>query len=166
MAKILRDKAEWKSEFTANGSTKIEWLVDGNPKRPSGQSYSRFQNYFQSQTVEEYLNAGGTKGDLKYDWENKFLDLQLPETETKAPIELLEQSSSEPDPLTIAEEALPSDEVADSRAMSSAEDDFAGFKTEAVETEAVETVETDPVSTEMVEDVIPARSSRRNRVKA
>jgi hypothetical protein len=156
MAKQLRDKAEWKSEFSANGSTRIEWLVDGNPKRPSGQSYSRFERYFQSPTVEEYLKAGGTKGDLKYDWEQCFLDLHLMATEAKAPIELLEQ-----DPLTIVEEALP--------VLDAAEDDFAEFKTDAVVEEIqalLEPVVTDPILTEMVEEVAPVRSSRRNRAKA
>lgn len=73
----LRNVEEWDTNFGAPAA-KITWLVDGNPKRPHGKAHERFENYFGTATVEEYLNAGGTKGDLRYDWQHEFLDVELP----------------------------------------------------------------------------------------
>jgi hypothetical protein len=109
----LRNDSEWKNEFTANGDTEILWLVVTNPKRSYGKSYARFEQYFGSSTVSEYLANGGTKGDLKHDWKHRFLSLYLPETETVAPVELLTGGAPE------AEEPLP--------VLTPAEEEFAEF---------------------------------------
>jgi hypothetical protein len=77
MAKELRSKDEWNGAFN-RGETKIEWEVKGNPKRSGFKAHARFEQYFGAETVAQYLEKGGTKGDLRYDWENKFLSLQVP----------------------------------------------------------------------------------------
>jgi len=45
----------------------ISWNVKVNPKRKSSQAYARFEGYMGAKTVREYLERGGTRGDLKYD---------------------------------------------------------------------------------------------------
>lgn len=74
MATETRDMAGWTSSWYAN-ETPIQWEVKGNPKRSHGKSYVRFENYFGCETVGAYLEKGGTKGDLKYDWQHGFLSL-------------------------------------------------------------------------------------------
>ena len=78
----------WTSSWYAD-ETPIVWEVPGNPKRPHGKSYARFQSYFGAQTVGEYFKSGGTKGDLKYDWTNAFLSLGFPEND---PDEIIEKA--------------------------------------------------------------------------
>lgn len=77
MATKTRDMNEWDSSFAAPAA-KISWLVDGNPKRPHGKAHERFENYFGTDSVQGYLDAGGTKGDLRYDWQHQFLDIEAP----------------------------------------------------------------------------------------
>jgi hypothetical protein len=48
-------------------TTKLNWLIEANPKRPSGRAYARFAAYMTAATVQEYLDNGGTMADLKYD---------------------------------------------------------------------------------------------------
>ena len=47
--------------------TRLDWTVQANPKRPSGKAHARFASYMGKATVAEYLEAGGTMADLKYD---------------------------------------------------------------------------------------------------
>lgn len=47
--------------------TKLSWTITSNPKRPSGKAHQRFEAYLGKQTISEYLAAGGTLADLKYD---------------------------------------------------------------------------------------------------
>ena len=51
----------------------IVLLVQGNPKRPWGAAYKRFDLYWESMTVGEFLEAGGTRGDLWYDQDHGFI---------------------------------------------------------------------------------------------
>ena len=51
----------------------ITVLVDGNPKRPWGAAYRRFDLYWTGMTVGEFLAAGGTRGDLWYDQDHDFI---------------------------------------------------------------------------------------------
>jgi hypothetical protein len=53
--------------------TPISWLIDKNPKRPSGRAHARFESYMKATTVQEYLDTGGTMADLKYDQARGFL---------------------------------------------------------------------------------------------
>jgi hypothetical protein len=55
--------------------TPITWLISANPKRPSGKAYARFATYMESSTVADYLNAGGTLADLKYDASRAYLSI-------------------------------------------------------------------------------------------
>jgi hypothetical protein len=73
MATRIRNE-EWKSEL-GQSQNEIRWLVPANPKRSGFKAYDRFDRYFGAETVDEYLKAGGTKGDLRYDWEHQFLDI-------------------------------------------------------------------------------------------
>lgn len=54
--------------------TKLDWKITANPKRPSGKAYSRFEAYMNQPTVADYIAAGGTMADLKYDQSKGFLD--------------------------------------------------------------------------------------------
>jgi hypothetical protein len=86
MAVQLRNRDDFQPDWTSE-STKIIWEVDGNPKRPHGKAHARFEAYFGSETVKEYVENGGTKADLRYDWEHRFLDLEAvdePEDEVEA----------------------------------------------------------------------------------
>lgn len=74
MATETREMSGWTSSWYVN-ETPIQWEVKGNPKRSHGKSYSRFEKYFGAETVGAYLENGGTKGDLKYDWQHGFLSL-------------------------------------------------------------------------------------------
>lgn len=51
----------------------ITVLVDGNPKRPWGAAYRRFDLYWTGMTVGEFLEAGGTRADLWYDQDHGFI---------------------------------------------------------------------------------------------
>lgn len=55
--------------------SKITFNTKTNPKREGSKSHSRFQKYMGSKTVQEYLDNGGTKGDLKYDSEKDFITI-------------------------------------------------------------------------------------------
>ncbi len=59
----------------AHETTAIEWLVEKNPKRPSGKAHARFEKYMKATTVGDYLSAGGTKADLRYDADKGYLRL-------------------------------------------------------------------------------------------
>jgi hypothetical protein len=106
--KETRDIAGFDPMWT-DGSTKIHWLVDGNPKRPHGKSYGRFEAYFGSETVQEYLDKGGTKADLRYDWTKLFLDLESDESDDSetpdesAPVEMADAE-------TVKEENIAADD--------------------------------------------------------
>lgn len=89
----LRNTKEWNSQNGAE-TTNVEWKVKGNPKRSHGQSYKRFEAYFGATTVKEYLEAGGTKGDLRYDWQHGFLDLHpVDESGTASPVTEVTESA-------------------------------------------------------------------------
>ena len=47
--------------------TKLSWTITSNPKRPSGKAHQRFEAYLGKTTISDYLAAGGTMADLKYD---------------------------------------------------------------------------------------------------
>jgi hypothetical protein len=55
--------------------TKISFLVKSNPKREGSKAHARFSKYMGAKTVAEYLEKGGTKADLKYDSEKKFIQI-------------------------------------------------------------------------------------------
>ena len=63
-----------KFEFTAE--TRIEWTVKKNPKRFGSNAHARAQKYWNSETVQDYLDNGGTLADLKYDAQKNFLSLE------------------------------------------------------------------------------------------
>ena len=53
----------------------LTWTVEKNPKRPSGKAYKRFEAYLGTPTVADYLAAGGTLADLKYDNAKGYITL-------------------------------------------------------------------------------------------
>jgi len=59
--------------MTDSTSTKVTFTVKGNPKREGSKAHARFAKYMSARTVEEYMELGGTKGDLKYDQEKEFI---------------------------------------------------------------------------------------------
>ncbi len=46
---------------------KLTVLVEDNPKKEGSATRERFEHYFGSKTVGEYLEKGGTYGDIAYD---------------------------------------------------------------------------------------------------
>lgn len=60
-------KAE-KTESTKEKDTrKITLLTKENPKREGSASYERFELYRKAKTVADFLEAGGTTADIRYD---------------------------------------------------------------------------------------------------
>lgn len=54
---------------------RIVW-VGPNPKKQGSASYDRFALYREGMTVQEFLEAGGTTGDVKWDTERGFIKLE------------------------------------------------------------------------------------------
>jgi hypothetical protein len=55
--------------------TRVKFTVKSNPKREGSKAHARFSKYMAAKTVGEYLELGGTKADLKYDAEKKFIEI-------------------------------------------------------------------------------------------
>lgn len=54
----------------------VEFLVEANPKREGSKSHARWEDYAGTTTVGDYIAAGGTYGDLKYDAEHGFIKVE------------------------------------------------------------------------------------------
>lgn len=61
-------------------NTRLAWTTTSNPKRPSGKAHTRFAAYMGKSTVAEYLEAGGTMADLKYDNMKGYINFEVAET--------------------------------------------------------------------------------------
>lgn len=48
-------------------SSKVTVLVEANPKKEGSASRERFEHYFKSETIGDFLAAGGTYADVAYD---------------------------------------------------------------------------------------------------
>ena len=46
-----------------------------NPKRTGSKSWVRYEEYCDSKTIQEYLDNGGLKEDLRWDEKKKFLTI-------------------------------------------------------------------------------------------
>lgn len=57
-------------------NAKIKLLVAENPKKAGSASRARFEHYFKSETVGDYLHAGGTYADILYDVGHKFIEVE------------------------------------------------------------------------------------------
>jgi hypothetical protein len=55
---------------------KVKFLTESNPKRAGSKSFDRFAAYMGTVTVGEYIAAGGTYGDLKYDAEHGHISVE------------------------------------------------------------------------------------------
>ena len=55
-----------------DSSTEIK-IVQKNPKRPGSASYTRYEAYKKATTVAEYLDAGGSRADLRHDADKDYL---------------------------------------------------------------------------------------------
>ncbi len=53
----------------------VTFNVTSNPKREGSKAHARFAKYIGSETVQAYLDSDGTKGDLRYDWDKGFIDI-------------------------------------------------------------------------------------------
>lgn len=54
---------------------KITLLSTENPKKPNSKSYERFALYRSGMTVTEFVNAGGTAADVKWDAQRGFINV-------------------------------------------------------------------------------------------
>lgn len=54
---------------------KIKLITKENPKREGSASHTRYELYRTSKTVQEYINAGGTLPDLKWDSEKGHIEI-------------------------------------------------------------------------------------------
>ena len=57
----------------AADTRKITLLVKENPKRKGSESAKRFSLYGKAKTVVEFLKAGGTTSDIRWDADHKFI---------------------------------------------------------------------------------------------
>ena len=55
-----------------NGDTTISYVA--NPKRSGSKAHARYEEYQAAATIQEALDLGATKADLKYDAEHQFLE--------------------------------------------------------------------------------------------
>jgi hypothetical protein len=53
----------------------IRILVAENPKKPGSKAYARFQLYKEGMTVAAFLRSGGTRSDLHWDIDKKYIDI-------------------------------------------------------------------------------------------
>ena len=53
----------------------LKCLVTENPKKQGSKSRERFEHYFTSNTVKEFLDKGGTYGDIAYDIARKRISV-------------------------------------------------------------------------------------------
>jgi hypothetical protein len=53
----------------------LKLLVEENPKKEGSKARERFQHYFKSKTVGDYLAAGGTYQDIAYDVGRSFIQV-------------------------------------------------------------------------------------------
>jgi Protein of unknown function (DUF2786) len=58
-----------------NTVPRIRILAPANPKKPGSNAWHRFNLYKDGMTVREFLAAGGTRSDLHYDVDHKFIDI-------------------------------------------------------------------------------------------
>lgn len=63
--KAAKEASEPKS--SGPDKRKIKLLTKENPKREGSASYERFEHYRKAKTVQDFLDAGGTRADLKHD---------------------------------------------------------------------------------------------------
>ena len=73
-------RARSSRERTLNGLTKLDLdqpisLMQVNPKRVGGKSRARYEIYKEAKTVREFLELGGTTGDLKHDRGKGFINV-------------------------------------------------------------------------------------------
>jgi hypothetical protein len=54
---------------------KITLLAKENPKREGTASFDRFKLYKTGMTIQQYLDAGGTMGDIAWDQKNEYIKL-------------------------------------------------------------------------------------------
>ena len=54
---------------------KITLLAKENPKRAGSAAHKRFALYSKHTTVAAFLKAGGTRADLRWDAEHKFINI-------------------------------------------------------------------------------------------
>lgn len=80
--KTESQKSEIKTaEITANinginitKDTKLSYIQE-NPKRKNSKSRERFSKYMKAKTVAQFYEMGGTRGDLRYDENKKFVTI-------------------------------------------------------------------------------------------
>lgn len=82
----------------------VQFLTDGNPKRVGSKSFDRFAAYMGAGTVGEYIAAGGTYGDLKYDAEHGHISVEGFDAVVK---ERKERAPKAAEPTPKAEKAAP-----------------------------------------------------------
>ncbi len=64
------------NETPVAAGAKVTFARKDNPKREGSKAHARFQSYMGAKTVDEYLERGGSKADLKYDWEKSFIEVE------------------------------------------------------------------------------------------
>ncbi len=77
-AKKVKDESESSgrrgrtSEFAGK---KLKLLTKENPKRAGSGAFKRFELYSDVKTVDDFIAAGGTYGDIKYDLEAGYIEV-------------------------------------------------------------------------------------------
>lgn len=74
-AKPAKEKAERASRGRWQPTDKITVLSKENPKKVGTGAHERFELYKKHNTVEKYLEAGGTRADLNWDSKQKFIKI-------------------------------------------------------------------------------------------
>jgi len=72
----MQDRPRLYGEFPQL-TTRVNFLIEQNPKRPGTKSWYRFEKYFalKPKTVGEMLSAGAIPEDVRWDYGHKFISL-------------------------------------------------------------------------------------------
>lgn len=68
-------KAEKAEASQRSDTRKIVLLVKDNPKREGSSAHARYELYRKAKTVADFIEAGGTAGDVRYDAKMGFIEL-------------------------------------------------------------------------------------------
>lgn len=71
-----RSAVKVRKQYTINPDCKIRILVDSNPKTVGSAAYTRFKLYKEGMTVNNFLDRGGKRIDIRWDLDHNYIALE------------------------------------------------------------------------------------------
>lgn len=78
-APVTLTPARKRMQYTHRLDPRVITQVVPNPKKPGSKAHARYALYREGMTVTEFMAAGGTSADVKYDADHGFIRVDLPE---------------------------------------------------------------------------------------